>query len=60
MNGGIKSGKLSYDSLEMENPYSTANGKGFIYFRYNSENYIMEVIFVKSKKDVYVVMRNEK
>ena len=41
---------LILQSVEMENPYSTKNGKGFIQYTKDGKVYILETTFVDGKK----------
>ena len=41
---------LTFQSVKMENPYSTKNGKGFVKYTKDGKVYILETTFVDGKK----------
>ena len=46
----IKINDFTFQSVEMENPYSTKNGKGFAQYTKDGKVYILETTFVDGKK----------
>ena len=46
----IKIDDFTFQSVEMENPYSTKNGKGFAQYTKDGKVYILETTFVDGKK----------
>ena len=49
-NNVISIDDLTFQSVEMENPYSTKNGKGYAQYTKDGKTYILEATYVNGKK----------
>ena len=57
-NNVISIDDLTFQSVEMENPYSTKNGKGYAQYTKDGKAYILEATYVNGKKQGMAKLRS--